>query len=181
MRNRYFIAHLLAAPVAKYHEGLVRELAEKFDLKMSSGYFPTHITLKAPFEADDEEIPAVRQALQETTQTSVAPGYTICGFGHLGRRVITLDVVHSREAEYMHDRLIKKLKAIPFLTWGSHEPIMHLHITLAKKDIEPKFDKVWEYLKQKETPAFHRSLDNIVLLRKENDAWVVDSQYATPL
>ncbi|MFA5997608.1 MAG: 2'-5' RNA ligase family protein [Candidatus Paceibacterota bacterium] len=177
MRQSYFIAHLLGAPVAKYHGELVEELAKKFDLEVSKGYFPTHITHKAPFEADEDEIVRVKDSLQRAVQDWEAGSYVVQGFSHFGRQIISLDIVHSIEVEDFHQLLIEKLMKLRFLDWLGHEPVMALHIALAKKGLIEKFDEVWDYLQQKQTPAFHRSLDNIALLRLDGNVWVIDSFY----
>lgn len=177
MYARYFIAHIPPENISKYHKELVGKLAKKFELETSAGYFPTHITLKAPFEATEEDIIEIKHKLQEIAHEDTHPTYVVQGFGHLGRGIITLDIIHSHEFECFHKKLTGALKSLPFMMWSNHEPIMHTHITLAKKDVEVKFDEVWGYLKQKSSPSFSGALDNIALLRREDSGWVVDSLY----
>jgi len=177
MSHRYFIAHLPAIHVAKYHGVLVGELAKKFDLEVSKGYFPTHFTLKAPFECDEGEIAIVKNTLQQITQKGRAGSYVIKGFGHFGRQIITLDIVHSIEVEDFHQLLIERLSKISFLDWKSHEPVVDLHIAVAKKGVVGEFDEIWSHLQQKQPPVFHCSLDNIALMRLESAVWVIESFY----
>lgn len=175
---RYFIAHIASKPLADYHQMLTKELIEKFGIKTNVDNSPAHITLKAPFETTDEEISYVKQTLQEITQGTFSLFFVAQGFGHFGRRIVTVDVIHSHEVEHFHLMLTQALKKLPFVKWADHEPIMHLHLTIAKGDLSEKFDEIWEYVKQKETPAFHCRLDNIALFRFENNHWVVDTTYA---
>lgn len=177
MYNRYFIAHIANKRLAEYHHRNTKDLARKFNLLEGSGFYPSHITLKAPFEATNDEISAVKWVLQKITKDAYSPPFVAQGFGHFGRRILTIDVVHSIELEILHLRLIKGLESLPFVKWRDHEPITHLHLTIAKGAISEKFDEIWEYLKQQETPAFHCRLDNIAILRFENGQWVVDETY----
>ncbi|MEK7134269.1 MAG: 2'-5' RNA ligase family protein [Patescibacteria group bacterium] len=174
---RYFIAHLLRGPIAEYHRMLVYDVATRFDLKISAGYFPSHITIKEPFEATAERIDDLKNMLVAFSRTYHIAPFTIYGFGCFGDRVIFLDVTLSTEASRisadLQDVVIKNL----VLLWGKYEPLKNFHLTIAKNDVAEKFDDIWGYLMTKHTPTFNLSFDNIALFRREEDAWVVESIY----
>ncbi|OHA80069.1 MAG: hypothetical protein A2747_00385 [Candidatus Yonathbacteria bacterium RIFCSPHIGHO2_01_FULL_44_41] len=173
---RYFIAHLVKNPAAEYHRALVQYIAKRFDLKISAGYFPTHITLKAPFETQD--ITEAKDVLEKFTATHHALPFAVRGFGHFQNNVIFLDVELPQETSRAVKELQWALNSVPEIQWGEHEPLENLHITVAKKDIIKKFDNIWGYIEEKDIPQFDLLFDNIALLRFEDDVWIVDSVYA---
>lgn len=172
---RYFIAYLASKPLAEYHQTLVKELAEKFGLEISGGYFPTHITLKAPFDIDN--VTAIKDELGNFASVHYAPSFTIQNFGHFDRKVIFLNVSLNEILSTVTWDLQNMLMQTLNLSWGKHEPLMASHVTVAKKIDTTKFDVIWNHLMQKDVPSFDLSFDNIALLRLEKDVWVVDSVY----
>lgn len=176
---RYFIAHLVDGSVAQYHRTLVEDVAAQFNLEIIRGQFPTHITLKAPFESDDAV--AIKNVLKKFMVTHYAQPFTICGFGHFQNKVVFLDVELPQNTSRVVKELQWALNGIHDIQWGAHEPLENLHVTIAKKSIAEKFDSIWEYLCEKEPLQFDLLLDNVALLRFENDAWVVDSVYVLNL
>lgn len=178
---RYFIAHVLESHVAENHRALVEDIAARFDLKVTPGYFPTHLTLKAPFEATPEQIDSVKNLLNSFSHMFRESGrpaqFIVHDFKHFERLVVALDVQLSAQASLLTSTLNRMLMAYSWLTWGNHEPLKNFHITIAKNNIEGKFDQIWSYLKQRGAPHFDLMFDNIALLKLENDAWVVDSMY----
>lgn len=172
---RYFIAHLLNDSVAKYHHSLVYELSDRFDINISKGLFPTHFTIKAPFDTDDTT--AIKNELEKFASVHYAPSFTIQNFGHFNKRVIFLDVSLNEILSTVVWDIQNTIKKIPGLSWGEHEPLKNLHITVTKNFDVTKFDAVWRYLTQKTAPLFELSFDNIALLRLENNVWTVDSIY----
>lgn len=172
---RYFIAYLASKPLAEYHQALVKELAEKFGLEIGAGYFPTHITLKAPFDLNDATV--IKDALEKFASVHYAPSFTIKNFGHFDRKVIFLDVSLNEILSTITWDLQNTLKQIHNLSWREHEPLRNFHVFVAKRIDTMKFDAIWSHLMQKKVPSFDLLFDNITLLRLENDAWVVDSVY----
>lgn len=172
---RYFIAYLLDDSVTKYHHSLVNELSERFDLNIGIGLFPTHITLKAPFVVID--VTEIKEALREFASTHYAPSFTIQKFGCFDKRVVFLDVSLNEILSTVVWDMQNAIKKIPNLSWGEHEPLKNLHITVAKNFDSTKFNAIWSYLMQKNAPLFELSFNNIALLRLENNVWVVDSIY----
>lgn len=173
---RYFIAHLPKGPIVGYHRGIVQDVASRFHLGIDSSLFPTHFTIKAPFEI--EEIDSVKNVLGEFAKTHSPYYFDVYKFGHFDNNVIYLNVrLHQKANNVLVTRLQDTLKELPGLTWGEYEPLRKFHITVAKKGIAEKFDDIWDYVQEKPTPHFELLFDNVALLRKENSAWVVDSFY----
>lgn len=179
----WFIGYHLRGPHADERCALVREIAEEFGLPLGKGYFPTHVTLKAPFFATPEQGNELRQVLETFSQKNKQPKkellFRVNGFGHLGREIIALDIVHSVGVDRLAKSLIEELRTIPWMTWRSHEPLFHFHITLARKELSEKFDKVWAYLQnRRDTPHFEMTLDSLSIFTIKDDHFVVGSTYS---
>lgn len=172
---RYFIAYLLDDSVAKYHHSLVNELSERFDLNIGTGLFPTHITIKAPFDTDDAT--EIKEALRKVASTHYAPSFTLQNFGYFDKRAVFLDVSLNEILSTVVWDVQNAIKKVPDLQWREHEPLKNLHVTVAKNFDSTKFNAIWGYLMQKNAPLFELSFDNIALLRLENNVWVVDNIY----
>lgn len=172
---RYFIAYLLDDSVAKYHHSLVNELSERFELSIGIGLFPTHITIKAPFDTDDAT--EIKEVLREFASTHYSPSFTIQKFGCFNKKVVFLDVSPNEMLSTIVWDVQNAIKKIPDLSCGEHEPLKNLHITVTKNFDSAKFNAICRYLMQKNAPLFELSFNNIALLRLENNVWVVDSIY----
>ncbi|MFZ2832029.1 MAG: 2'-5' RNA ligase family protein [Minisyncoccia bacterium] len=182
MKNRYFIAVLPEGHLPQYHRALSENLSKKFDVPKSRSLLTPHITLKAPFEASAEDLVSLKRMLalfseeQSNGRRNKIP-FWIKGYGHLGRRVITLDVVPSLQMVRAVSNMQERLSDFPWMTWGSHEPIFHFHVTLLNRDLDEKFDVIWDFLQKMSPPKFDLLYDNIALLRKEETRWIVDTIY----
>lgn len=183
---RLFIAYVPGSEESEdshlrdYHEALVRNVANHLNIPNTTHCCP-HMTFKAPFEAKEEQVEELKGFLSsfaESYRSSQCPPapFTISGFGHLGRQLVTLDVIHSLQMDSVVSILFEILKGLSWMTWSSHEPIFHYHFTIAK-DITKVFDDVWEYLHEKSNPYFELELSHIALLRYDGKEWVVDSVY----
>lgn len=177
--SRYFIAHLPGPNIKGYHRAITHQIGGHFGIDIDTT--SAHITLKAPFEADSEQIEKLKAELllfSKEYQVSHKNGlsFSVNGFGHLGRLLITLDVIHSIQMEVLATKLQDMLKGFPWITWSKHEPIFHFHITVVK-GVTKEFDDIWWHLSEKSVPQFDCYLDDFALLRSEDGVWLVDSVY----
>lgn len=173
---RYFVAGILKGQVAEYHQKLAEEVATMFGLPMRASYLPSHYTFKAPFDATPEQIEELKPFLHTFSQQHRPTQFKIHGFGHLGRALVTLDLLHSKEMEGTVSQLNEVLRGFSWVSWSSHEPIFHFHVTIAN-DTTWGFDEIWKHLKEKQTPHFDLYFDGFALLSHKDGVWAVDSTY----
>lgn len=172
---KYFIGHLISGSAREYHHDLCIRLSELFDIRYLPDTIPSHVTLKAPFDA--AEISGVEAILDGFSREQKKPKIKLEGIGHFNNRVIFIDSKPSNEMVEMHKRLFSKLKQLNWMKFGDFEgDNAHFHVTVASKGIEDKFDKLWIYAK-KENPSFELDVDNISILKHENGRWKVYRQY----
>ncbi len=171
--RKYFIAHLLSGAAKSYHETLSRELSAKFKTVYLSDRVPPHITLKAPFTADESEIEEVERVVKALARAEHAPPLRIEGFGRFGFRTIYLDIKKSPEAVAFMRRAIATLNAnLPFLPRPPLEG-NKLHTSVARFLTRRQSRRVWRHLGLTETPHFEVSLDTLALLEKDEKEWRV--------
>jgi 2'-5' RNA ligase len=137
-----------------------------------------HITLFGPFRC--RSISNVINAIVEVGSGHSELGYNVEGFDYfelkkkffvfttsVKKNVIFLNIIPSEELKNFRHNLAKKLLKI---TDSANEDRdskekFHFHATIAMKDIDKKFDSIWEYLKNydiKSKEVCHR----ITLLRE---------------
>ncbi len=171
---RYFIAHIIQGPIAIYHRNIVEDIATQFGTTTSAGYFPSHITLKAPFEMSDTAI--VEQLLKEFASGSHAFPFKLRGFGHFDNSVIFFDTDMPHEARVAIEGLQQSLRTVPDLSWGEQEPLKNFHLTVAKQLTPEQFEKISAYLVEKHH-YFEVLFDNVTLLRFEDGKWVASLSF----
>lgn len=172
---RYCIAHLVQGTAKKYHHALVEDVASRFDLKLKPEYFPSHITLKAPFEKDDLTI--VKIELEKFADAHHVHPFVIHKFGHFERSAIFLEASLPEETARVAHGLQNALrKQTPQTSWRDYEAHKNFHLTITK-DASEKFVDIWNYLKEAGAPQFELPFDNIALLHLKDGAWSTDHVY----
>ena len=93
--------------------------------------------------------------------------FKLNGFGYFdnpGGKVIYADIEPSKELEELRWGLAKELmKYVRLKEWDRRERFS-FHATIAFKDIDRKFSKIWSYLKHKEKPNIDQHLLRITII-----------------
>jgi 2'-5' RNA ligase len=176
---KYFIAYVIKGEARDYHIKLGDSIAQQFNYKPLSLKVPPHLTLKAPFETDND-IQAVESLLAKFVIGKQAPKLLLEGFGLFRNEVVFIDVKPSKDAVEMISKLhseIKKITWIPFDAFETQDGGAHLHATLAFADTKENFVNINNYLPT-DKPKFEIVLDNITLLKREPERWVVHKEYS---
>ncbi len=173
---RYAIAHMIEEPVASRHKAIVDSIVQKFNVHDVSTIVPAHITLKAPFEANAEQIQELEVVLRVFARLSNISHIRLQDFSHFGREVVYVDVMPSYQASLLVRALMGALQTLPWLTFAPYDISPELHATVAMKDISEKFDEVLQFLS---TLSFSADINfnSISLLEYEDDKWKVVARY----
>ncbi len=168
---RYFIAHLLSGDTKVFHERITRELSIRYRIFPLSEHIPPHITLKLPFEADDEGIKEVERILRAFAKGERAVPLALSGFGHFGFRTMYIDVPKSPEAAAFVRRTLKTLNGN--IEWMPKNPLEgnKLHASIARFLTRRQSRRIRRYLSALKQPHFEVMLDNIAILKKDGRAW----------
>jgi len=170
---RYLVAHLLSGDASAFHKALARELTLRFHTIPLHERIPAHITIKPPFEADDEHIADIERILRAFDSTEPAAPLLFRGFGRFGFRTIYLDVQKSPEAVSLARRALKTLN--DNAGWLPHNPREgnKLHASLARFLAPRQSRRIWRFLRECAYPQFETRFDNIAILKKEGREWRV--------
>ncbi len=161
---RYILPCFLGEPIRRYHQGLVDEIAARFDLPFTRRQaIPAHFTLKYHFETDD--VRPVEAVLAGFARAHAAAPVTVGGFGHFDEDVVYVTVTPSPAARAVLAALVATLRALPWMPWSPHDgDNLRPHMTVAEF-CRPRFAEVWRFV-QSATPRFDGALDNLTLLRQ---------------
>ena len=156
----------------RYHEALTQELSATFRIFPLHERVSPHLTIKAPFETDEEGIQEVERVLRAVSHTESAVPLTFKGFGRFGFRTVYLNVHRSPDAVSLVRRSIRAVNEnVP---WISKAPLEgnKLHASIARFMDRTQSRRVLRHLKSHD-PLFHTAIDNIAILKKEGVAWKV--------
>jgi len=156
---------------AKYQlRELIREIAHKFRVKGATTYRPVpHVALfyGGPGIVD---IRKVCDAVEKVAKNYSLVPFEIDGFewrdGEEGK-VIAATINASPELKQLRQALAHELSHISSLHRFDAQPDFWFHTTIAFKDIDQKFDRIWHYLNTKEKPHINLYLMRITVLNRD--------------
>lgn len=167
---RFLIAYPLGGEAAEYHTALSNQLAERFGLEPVAARIPPHLTLKAPFEAED--IGPIRELLAYFAQKETPEPIHLGGFEHFDGRVVFLDVEAPKRTHMQVRRLQDKLRGVSWLTFSRHEFPIRLHATLCYPKHPQQAKEVLHHLRN-ERALFDAHIDSIALFAHDSERWNV--------
>jgi 2'-5' RNA ligase len=177
LKSKYFIAHLLSGGARAYHEKVTRALASQFRIFPLHERVSPHITVKPPFECDEDGIAEVERVLRAFSRSESAEPYTVRGFGRFGFKTIYLNVETKGRATALVRRMLATLNAnIP---WLPRFPLEgnKLHSSVARFLNRRQYRRILRTLSA-ERPVFHESFDSVAIMKKEGRAWKVQTVIA---
>lgn len=177
----YSLHCTLNSSCAEYHQELVRQVAERFqlDFVLKQG-LPPHVTLKYPFTT--RSIARVEKQLDQFAREHVPAPFRVGGVNGFPPDVVFSNVDFSPLAMRNYNELIKRLRTLDLEPWSQYDaPNMRLHATIAHKCAD-QYLQVITFLKRKEK-SFNCNFDHILLLRcpdgqQYSNAWRVQSRFS---
>ena len=128
-----------------------------------------HITLYGPFTTRNEK-KMLSEVVNVAKKYTLVP-FTVKGFNYFDNpinKVIYLDIEPSEELKQLRYELANRLRKVT-VTKSSEDrksrDEFYFHATIAFKDIDGKFDQIWNYLKKKEEPNINQYLVRITILK----------------
>ena len=162
----YLIEFRFHGYARKYLKKSIFDVARRFCVKGVTRRRPVpHITLIGPFET--REIKRVIMDVESVAKNYNLVNFKLIGFGYFDNpegKVIYADIEPSKELEGLRWELAKELmKYVRLKEWERRERFS-FHATIAFKDIDKKFSKIWSYLKHKEKPNINQHLLRITII-----------------
>jgi 2'-5' RNA ligase len=171
---QYFIAHVLKGEAAAYHRELSNTIAKQRKLAPLCTRVPPHLTVKAPFAAQD--ISKLRDTIISFAQKEPAQPFTLSGFDHFGGKALYMRVEAPKQTHMLIRRLQDRLRAIPWLTFSQKEFPVILHATIVYPRTLEQCKEILHDLRKQE-PVFECTLNSIAILRKPDKVWNIDVEY----
>ncbi len=172
---RHIVAHLIRGEAGEAHKNITKDLTLKFDTFPLHDRIPPHLTLKRWFEMDEKGMEALYKCLDNFANSHKQTEYSLAGFGNFGKDVIYVDVVPSPEMSQNALDLMNALHEIKEMTFDEFDNGSDFHATLVMGALKPfDYDQIWNYLKTIEQPNFKMKFDNVAILKKPIDKWVID-------
>ena len=164
----YLIEFRFQGYARKYLKRSIFDVARRFHVEGVTRRRPVpHITLVGPFET--REIKRVIMDVESIAKKYNLVNFKLKGFRYFnnpGGKVIYADIEPSKELEELRWELSKRLMGYARLKeWDTRERFS-FHATIAFKDIDRKFSKIWSYLKHKEKPNIDQHLLRITIIGK---------------
>lgn len=151
----------------KYTKNLIYDVARKFNVKgVTRKKAVPHITLFGPFQTREEK-KLINEVISVGQQYDLIP-FKIKGFDFFDNKkgkVIYLDIDPSEKLKSLRRELAYKLFKISSTKPFEKDPDFAFHATIAFKDIDHKFDKIWNYIKHKQEPNINQHLLRITILK----------------
>ena len=149
----------------EYAKGIVYSVAKKFRVRgVTRRKVVPHISLYGPGRTDD--IRKVISAVEKVgCKYSLVP-FKVEGFGYFDKtpKVIYFDISPSKELEDLRWELSQELgKVSTGQSWDSRRN-HSFHATIAFRDIDTNFNRIWSYLKSKEKPDISQYLLRIAII-----------------
>ena len=165
----YLIEFRFHGDAKKYLKRRIFEVARRFYVRGVTRKRPVpHISLAGPFETRD--IKRVIRDVESVAKNYNLVNFKLKGFGYFNNpngKVIYADIEPSKELEELRWELAKRLMKYAELKEWDKNNTFSFHATIAFKDIDRKFPKIWRYLKSKKEPNIHQHLLRITILRND--------------
>ncbi len=161
----YILLNVLSGAVVEYQNGLIDELAARFNLTAIRDLgAPSHFTLKYWFKTEDIQL--LERDIEEFCERREPAPVRVGGLASFGNDVIYLKVTLSGPAMVLFEELMGMLGKYDWMEWDPYDhPNLVFHATLAT-DCAEQFDEVWAFLKEREQ-VFDCMFDNVTIIMLE--------------
>ncbi len=163
-KKQYLVEFRFHGRAKRYALALSKEISKKFKVKrvLRRGR-PPHITLYGSFSARDEK-ELIKRFVWVCKRFDLVK-FKVRGFSHIDRSVVQLDIKPSRKLRELREALAVELNQFCEAQEWDKPGNFIFHATLAFKDIEKKFDRIWRYLEKKRKPNIDQYLLRVTLLK----------------
>ena len=164
----YLIEFRLRGFAKRYSQELIKEIGRKFRVRGMKDRV-SHISLYGPFTTNNE-----RKMVSEIFNLCRRQDriyFSLKGFNYFNNpknKVIYLDVAPSEPLKLFRYELASKLRPITKSTSNEdkkNKDSFEFHSTIAFKDIDNKFNGIWNYLSKKNVPNIRQTLLRLTILR----------------
>lgn len=172
----YLIEFRFQGYAKRYAKNLIYDVAREFNVKgVTRKRAVPHITLYGPFQTNDE-----RRLISEIV--SIGQKYDLVPFRVKGfdffdnkqNKVIYLDIEPFEELKGLRRDIAYRLSKFSNGTSFDSNYDFAFHATIAFKDIDYKFDRIWKYIQQRQEPYVYQHLLRITIIKNSKILYEYD-------
>jgi len=161
----FLIEFRLHGYAKEYAKDVVYSVAKKFRVRgVTRKKVVPHISLYGPGRTDD--IREVISAVEKVGRKYSLVPFKVKGFDYFDKtpKVVYFDISPSQKLEDLRWELSQELRKVSTgQSWDSRRN-HSFHATIAFRDIDTKFDRIWAYFKSKEEPNINQHLLRITVI-----------------
>lgn len=170
--QKYFLALVPPQEILEKATDIKEQIRDQFGIKYALKS-PPHITLKMPFNYNEEKEDILISKLGEHLKEQEPFQVKISGVGTFGNRVIFLAIERCANLAQLQHGLKLFCKQNLHLVDELSDRNFHPHMTVAFKDLKPgQFTEVLAMVKQLSFTA-EFSAENLVLLKRIEGRWIL--------
>jgi len=161
----FLIEFSLHGYAKEYAKDIVYSVAKKFRVRwVTRKKIVPHISLYGPGRTED--IRKVISAVKKVGHKYSLVPFKVKGFGYFDKtpKVIYFDISPSQELEDLRWELSQELRKVSTSQSWDRRRNYPFHATIAFRDIDTKFNRIWSYLKSKEEPNINQRLLRITVI-----------------
>ncbi|MEX0595298.1 MAG: 2'-5' RNA ligase family protein, partial [Candidatus Paceibacterota bacterium] len=158
--------YLIEFRFSGYAKDTIRELKKSIsrNFHVTKWKIVPHITIVGPIYSKDE-----KRLVKEVVK--VAKNYKLIkcnfdGFESFENRVIYVGIKPSEELKQLRLEIVEKLQEFCTLSEFDYDKSFTFHATLVLKDIQRKFDRIWNFLQSWKLPKLDQYVIRITILRE---------------
>ncbi len=149
----------------EYAKEITHSVGRKFGVKgVTRKRVVPHISLYGPGSTGD--IGKVIATVEKVGHRYKEVPFKIKGFGYFDKspKVIYFDISPSQELDDLRWQLSQELRKVSTCQSWDSQRNHSFHATIAFRDIDAKFNRIWSYLKSREEPNINQHLLRITVL-----------------
>lgn len=160
----YLIEFRFTGYAKKYLKKEIRDVSKKFRVKgVTKKKVVPHISLIGPFKTKKPQ--KVVSKFLEVSKKYEWMKFRLHGFGYFDDRVIYADVKPRDRLIQYRKELFQEIEPLIYTVDTDYLNPFEFHATIAFKDIQGKFRKIWNYLDRKKPKRIEQTLIRATLLR----------------
>jgi len=177
-RNHYLIEFRFHGYAKKYLKKLIFEVSKRFRVRgVTRKHVVPHISLFGPFLTRYEK-KMVSEVVDAVKNYHLVP-FKLKGFGHFDKKVVYAEIEPSEQLKKLRRDIAQRLLPISKHKKDKIRKIdtaheFEFHGTVAFKDIKHKFNRIWDYLKEREEPNIDQHLLRVTIIKNQRILYEYD-------
>jgi len=174
--TKYVIVYLIKGIANKYQKKLIKDLAKlSKETHVLEKNVPPHITLK--YSLKPNNIKETEKLIETFTKNQKPFEFNLNKFDNFNKFVTFLKPDKLVKIKKIQKSLLSELSNLKDIEFIEFDLNFHPHVTLCYGNTPDTFNKIWKYLQNLSKPNLKLSFNNITILKKPKDKWIIHKEY----